>query len=51
MPSRPATAQERAIGADEAVLRTLFERVPVVVVDVPFPTDPRPVADAILAAS
>lgn len=51
MPSRSAAAQEPAIAADEAVLRAVFERVRVVVVDAPFPTDPRPVADAILAAS
>ena len=51
MPRRPASAQERAIAADELILRTVLERVPVVVVEAPFPTDPRPVADAILAAS
>jgi hypothetical protein len=50
MPSRPAASQDRAIGADEALLRAAFERVRVVTVDAPFPTDPRPVADAILAA-
>jgi hypothetical protein len=51
MPSRVATAQERAIAADEGRLRALFERVRVIVVEAPFPTDPRPVADAILAAA
>jgi hypothetical protein len=50
MPSRLATQQDRAIAADETVLRAAFERVRVVTVDAPFPTDPRPVADAILAA-
>lgn len=51
MPGRRATGQERAIAADEVILRTVLEQVPVVVVEAPFPTDPRPVADAILAAS
>jgi hypothetical protein len=51
MPSRPAAAQERAISADESVLRAVLEDVRVVVVDAPFPTDPGPVADAILAAT
>jgi hypothetical protein len=50
MPSRPGASQDRAIAADEALLRAAFERVRVVTVDAPFPTDPRPVADAILAA-
>ena len=50
MPSRPAAAQDRATAADEAILRATFERVRVVTLDAPFPTDPRPVADAILAA-
>jgi hypothetical protein len=51
LPDRPATPQDRAIAADEALLRAAFEGVRVVTVDAPFPTDPRPVADAILAAS
>jgi hypothetical protein len=51
LPNRSAAPQDRAIAADEAILRALFERVRVVVVDAPFPTDPRRVADAILAAS
>ena len=51
MPGRPASVLERAINADELILRTVLEQVPVVVVEAPFPTDPRPVADAILAAS
>jgi hypothetical protein len=51
MPSRPGSAQERAIAADERILRKILEQVPVVVVEAPIPTDPRPVADAILAAS
>jgi hypothetical protein len=51
LPNRPAAPQERAIAADEALLRAAFERVRVVTVDAPFPTDPRPVADAILAVS
>ena len=51
MPGRPASAQEQAIAGDELILRTLLEQVPVVVVEAPFPTDPRRVADAILAAS
>jgi hypothetical protein len=51
LPHRPAAPQERAIAADEVLLRAQFERVRVVVVDAPFPTDPRRVADAILAAS
>jgi hypothetical protein len=50
LPGRTAAPQERAIAADEALLRAAFERVRVVTVDAPFPTDPRPVADAILAA-
>jgi hypothetical protein len=51
LPDRLAAPQDRAIAADEALLRALFERVRVVVVDAPFPTDPLGVADAILAAS
>jgi hypothetical protein len=51
LPNRIAAPQDRAIAADEALLRTLFGRVRVVAVDAPFPTDPRRVADAILAAS
>ena len=50
LPGRPAAAQDRAIAADETLLRAVFERVRVVTVDAPFPTDPRLVADAILAA-
>jgi hypothetical protein len=50
LPGRPALAQDRAIAADETILRTVFERVRVLAVDAPFPTDPRVVADAILAA-
>jgi hypothetical protein len=50
LPGRPALAQDRAIAIDEALLRGVFERVRVVTVDAPFPTDPRLVADAILAA-
>ena len=50
MPSRPAAAQDRAIAADEAILRASFEHARVVTMDAPFPTDPRPVADTILAA-
>jgi hypothetical protein len=50
LPGHAALGQDRAIAADEALLRTVFERVPVVTVDAPFPTDPRLVADAILAA-
>ena len=49
IPSRPAASQDRAIAADEALLRAAFDRARVVTVDAPFPTDPRPVADAILA--
>ena len=51
LPGRLATLQDRAIAADEALLRAAFEGVRVLTVDAPFPTDPRPVADAILAAS
>jgi hypothetical protein len=51
LPDRPAAPQDRAIAADEAPLRALFDRLRVVVVDAPFPTDPRRIADAILAAS
>jgi hypothetical protein len=49
LPSRPASRQDDAIAADEALLRTALDRVPVVSVEAPFPTDPRRVADAILA--
>jgi hypothetical protein len=51
LPDRIAARQDRAIAADEELLRALFKRVRVVAVDAPFPTDPRRVADAILAAS
>ena len=50
LPGRPAGSQDRAIAADEVLLRAVLERVRVVTVDAPFPTDPRVVADAILAA-
>jgi hypothetical protein len=50
LPDRPALRQDGAIAADEALLRAAFENVPVMTVDAPFPTDPRRVADAILAA-
>ena len=50
LPDRPALRQDDAIAADEALLRAVFEKVPVMIVDAPFPTDPRRVADAILAA-
>ena len=50
LPGRPAAPQDRAIAADEGMLRAVFEQVRVVTVDAPFPTDPRRVADAILAA-
>lgn len=50
LPGRPALLQDRAIAADEALLGAAFDGVRVVTVDAPFPTDPRPVADAILAA-
>jgi hypothetical protein len=49
LPSRPASRHDEAIAADEAILAAALERVPVVSVDAPFPTDPRRVADAILA--
>jgi hypothetical protein len=48
MPDRPATVVDRAVAADEAVLRAAFERVELVTVRAPFPTDPRRVADEIL---
>jgi len=48
MPDWPATVVDRAVAADEAVLRAAFERVELVTVRAPFPTDPRRVADEIL---
>lgn len=49
LPGRPASRHDDAIAADEAVLAAVLARVPVVSVEAPFPTDPRRVADAILA--
>lgn len=50
LPSRPPSVTDALIAADLAVLREVLVRVPVFVVRAPFPTDPRPVAEAILAA-
>jgi len=49
LPDRPPSRHDDAIAADQAVLGAALERVPVVSVEAPFPTDPRRVADAILA--
>ena len=48
LPGRPAAPQDRAIAADEGLLRAVLDQVRVVTVDAPFPTDPRRIADAIL---
>jgi hypothetical protein len=48
LPERPATAAERAIALDEAVLRQAFANLELVTIRAPFPTDPRRVADEIL---
>jgi hypothetical protein len=50
LPGRLAALQEHAIAADEALLSAAFQHIRVITVDSPFPTDPRRVADAILAA-
>ena len=49
LPGRPASRHDEAIAADQALLGAALERVAVVSVEAPFPTDPRRVADAILA--
>lgn len=49
MPDRPGSRHADAIAADEDMLRAALERTRVVTVDAPFPTDPRRVADTILA--
>jgi hypothetical protein len=45
---RPSTITDRAIEADASLLRSAIAGIPVLAVHAPFPTDPRPVAEAIL---
>lgn len=50
LPERPATKVERAIAAEETLLRSVLATTPLIAVRTPFPTDPRRVADAIARA-
>ena len=45
---QPSTITDRAIEADASLLRSALTGIPVLGVHAPFPTDPRPVAEAIL---
>jgi hypothetical protein len=50
VPEWPATFVDRAVALDEGAMARALEGVRTVIVRAPFPTDPRPVADAILGA-